>query len=50
MKKILVKRKITKTPREQLWMLLAFAWYTDNKELADLIQDEVKQREVLGVR
>lgn len=46
----LIKRKLPKMPRQQLWMLLSFALYTDNQELVEVIQDEVKQREVLGVR
>jgi len=47
---LLIKRKLTKMPRQQLWMLLSFALYTDNQELVEVIKDEVSQREFLGVR
>lgn len=50
MRKVFLKRKITSMPRQQLWMLLSFALYTKNEELTQRVQDEVKQRDFLGVR
>lgn len=42
------KLKIAKMNRNQLWMLLAFAYYTSNEEIIEVVQDEVKQRNILG--
>jgi len=43
-------KKLTKMTRQQLWMLLSFAMYTNNADIVKQVQDEISQRNFLGRR
>ncbi|MBP1944654.1 hypothetical protein [Cytobacillus luteolus] len=50
MKKFLYRYKLTRMNRQQLWMLMSFALYTENQDIVDQVHDEIAQRNFLGKR